>query len=60
MVNHADLNPAVVQAEWNSFIRMMFQRHKLHQRSIDLKLTKENDKGKSIKAYEREEKLGTI
>ena len=59
MVNHADLNPAVVQAEWNSFIRMMFQRHKLH-RSIDLKLTKENDKGKSRKAYEREEKLCTI
>ena len=40
----ADLNPIVVQAEWNSFIRMVFQHRKLYQCSIDLKLTKENDK----------------
>ena len=39
----ADLNPVVVQVEWNSFIRMMFQRRKLYQCSVDLKLI---DKGK--------------
>ena len=56
----ADLNPIVVQAERNSFIRMMFQRGKLYQRSIDLKLTKESDKVESRKGYKREEKLRTV
>ena len=42
----ADLNPVVVQAEWSSFIRTMFQRRKLYQSSISLKLIKENDKKK--------------
>ena len=36
----------VVQAEWNSFIRMMVQHRKLYQPSIDFILTKENDKVK--------------
>ena len=56
----ADLNPIVVPAERNSFIRMMFQRGKLYQRSIDLKLTKESDKVESRKGYKREEKLRTV
>ena len=56
----ADLNPIVVQAERNSFIRMMFQRGKLYQRSIDLKLTKESDKVESRKGYKRKEKLRTV
>ena len=51
----ADLNPIVVQAERNSFIRMMFQRGKLYQRSIDLKLTNKNDK-ENVKKLMKEKK----
>ena len=36
----------VVQAEWNSFIRMVVQHRKLYKLSIDFILTKENDKEK--------------
>ena len=35
-----------VQAEGNSFIRMMLQHRELYQSSIDIKLTKKNDKEK--------------
>ena len=42
----ADLITVVVQAEWNSFIRMVLQCRKLYQCSTDPKLTKENDKEK--------------
>ena len=51
----ADLNPVIVKAEWNSFIRMMFQRRKLYQHSIDLKLTKKNDKEKVEKLMKEKE-----
>ena len=47
-----------VQAEGNSFIRMMLQHRKLYQSSIDIKLTKKNDKEKLV--YEREEELCTV
>ena len=54
----AELNPVIVQAEWNSFIRMMFQHLELYQCSIDFKLTKENDQEK-VEKLMKEKKIYT-
>ena len=51
-----DLDPVVAQAEWNSYIRMMFQHRKLYEHSIGLRLTKENDKEK-VEKFMKDRKI---